>query len=122
MTNRLTRMARELLAIENDFPFRVNRYKPHCTTVDDFEFYVFEQVWGSTSLGFSDMGGQTITAANTCVLIPLVEDEKCHVYFAGRFAYSVDYSRTFMDDVMSRHMEPVSRASKYKKETNNENS
>lgn len=112
MANKLTRMARELLAIEEDLPFRMNRYSKH--NIDDFELYVFEQVWGSTSLGFGGMGGQAMTSANTYVFIPEVDEERCHVYFAGRFAYSADYTESFREDLAKHNMVSVSRSGKYK--------
>lgn len=115
MPNKLTEMASELLAIESDFPLRVNRDKLHGKpiTVDDFQLITFEQTWGSTALGFNGVGGQAMTSANTYVFIPEVDDEKCHVYFAGRFAYSVEYSDVFMEDVRKHRLEPVWKKGKY---------
>lgn len=108
---KLTRIAREILSIEEDFQFRVNnpRNKP-----DAFDLYMFEQTWGSTALGFGGIGGDAMTSAMTYVFVPQVEDD-CIVYFAGRFAYKVPYSRVFADDIAKQHMEPVYRAGKYTK-------
>lgn len=111
MSNKLTKMARELLAIEEDLPFRLKDRYHH--TINDFDIRIFEQIWGSTALGFPGMGGQAMTTANTYVLIPINIDSPCFVYFAGRFAYSVDYSQEFMEDVRKESVEAVYRSSKY---------
>lgn len=113
MSNKLTQMAKELLCIEEDILFRFDyNEKPH-PTLDDFELYTFEQVWGSTSLGFGGIGGQALTSARTYIFVPINCNQKCFVYFAGRFAYAVDYSEGFMEDVLRGNVEPVSRADKY---------
>ena len=44
MSNKLTEMARELLAIEADLPFRFKYKEKPYPTIDDFELYTFEQV------------------------------------------------------------------------------
>lgn len=113
MPNKLTNMAREILAVESDLPFRID-WKREEATVEDYEFHIFPQTWGSTALGFSGMGGQAITTAYTIVCIPLC-DQMCHVYFGGRYAYSAEPNETFMDDVFHESMEPVYRAGKYLK-------
>ena len=113
MSNKLTQMAREILAIENDLPYRFDFSKKPYATLDDFELYTFEQVWGSTALGFGGVGGQAMTTARTYIFVPQQIDEKCFVYFAGRFAYAVPYSQTFMDDVLNGRVESMSRAGKY---------
>lgn len=115
MSNKLTNIARDILAIESDLPFRFDYTKQIRPTIDDFEILVFEQIWGSTALGFNEMGGQAITSAPTYVFIPISCDQKCFVYFAGRFAYSADYSSTFQADVLAHSMESVSRSTKYVK-------
>ena len=114
MSNKLTEMARELLTIEADLPFRFKYKEKPYPTVDDFELYTFEQTWGSTALGFSGMGGQMITSARTYVFIPISCDQKCFVYFAGKFAYEVDYSEKFMEDVLAGNMAAVYESGKYK--------
>lgn len=113
MSNKLTQMAKELLCIEEDLSFRLDYNEKPIPTLDDFELYTFEQVWGSTSLGFGGIGGQALTPARTYVFVPVNCNQKCFVYFAGRFAYAVDYSEGFMEDVLRCNMEPVSRADKY---------
>lgn len=112
MSNKLTQMAREILSIESDLPFRFD-YNDKAT-VDDFELYTFEQIWGSTALGFGGIGGQAMTSARTYVFVPVTCNQKCFVYFGGRFAYIADYCEEFKEDIRKQRMEPVSRAGKYK--------
>lgn len=112
MSNKLTRMARQILAIEADAPYRFD-YTDGKVSIDDFDLYVFEQVWGSTALGFSGVGGQAFTSENTYVLVPSSCKQKCFVYFGSKFAYSVDYSHEFMDDVLNQKVAPVYGKSKY---------
>ena len=115
MSNKLTRMAREILAIEADLPHRFdysnNLYPP---TLDDFELHTFEQMWGSTALGFGGVGGQAMTTAITYIFIPIGINQKCFVYFAGSFAYAVDYSDKFMKDVLGCNVAAVHESGKYK--------
>ena len=111
--NSLVNLAREVLNIAVDFPFRVKNRG--ATTDEDFELVTFNQTWGSTALGFGGIGGQALTQARTYVFIPLVDGEECIVYFAGRYAYSCPYSKEFSDDVHNGIMEPVYRAEKYRK-------
>lgn len=113
MSNKLTKMARDILAIEEDLPFRFDYNEKPYPTLDDFELYTFDQVWGSTALGFGGMGGQAITHARTYVLVPVSCSQKCFVYFGGRFAYAVNYSDKVMEDITRHNMEPVYRAGKY---------
>ena len=114
MSNKLTEMAKELLIIEADLPFRFEYKEKPYPTIDDFELYTFEQVWSSTALGFGGIGGQAMTSARTYVFIPITCNQKCFVYFAGRFAYAVDYSEKFMEDVLNNNMAAVYESGKYK--------
>ena len=97
MSNKLTEMVRDILAIEADLPYRFDYSDNSNPTLDDFEIHTFEQTWGSTALGFGGVGGQMMTSATTYVFIPMGVNQKCFVYFAGRFAYAVDYSDKFMN-------------------------
>ena len=115
MSNKLTEMAREILNIEADLPYRFDYSDNSNPTLDDFELYTFEQTWGSTALGFGGVGGQAITSAITYVFIPISINQKCFVYFAGRFAYAVDYSEKFMKDVLDCDMASVAESGKYKR-------
>ena len=114
MSNNLTEMAREILAIESDLPHRFHYSDKSHSTVNDFELHTFEQTWGSTALGFGGIGGQAMTSARTYVFIPMSINQKCFVYFAGRFAYAVDYSEKFMKDVLGGNMAAVYESGKYK--------
>ena len=114
MSNKLTEMARDILAIEADLPYRFDYSNNSNPTLDDFEIHVFEQTWGSTALGFGGIGGQAMTSARTYVFIPMGVNQKCFVYFAGKFAYAVDYSEKFMEDVLKGNVASVSEAGKYK--------
>lgn len=115
MSNVLVQMAREILAIEADLPYRLDYSNKKRPELDDFKVYTFEQTWSSTALGFGGVGGQMFTDATTYVFVPVLtkREQKCFVYFAGRFAYAVDYSEKFMEDVRAGRMEPVDRSSKY---------
>lgn len=95
MANQFIRMARHLLEMESDMTYRI----PKDVTLNDYEIHIFKQVWGSTALGFSGMGGQMMTGAYTYVFIPEYGDTNCHVYFDGAYAYSVPYSDVFIKDV-----------------------
>ena len=114
MSNNLTEMAREILAIEADLPYRFDYSDKSRPTVNDFELHTFEQTWGSTALGFGGIGGQAMTSARTYVFIPMSINQKCFVYFAGRFAYAVDYSEKFMKDVLGGNVAAVYEFGKYK--------
>jgi hypothetical protein len=112
--SKLVTMARELLAIEEDLPFRLDYNKERNVTTDDFEIHIFEQVWGSTALGFGGMGGQAITSATTYVLVPIHANARCFVYFAGRFAYPADYCEEFKKDLIAQRMVSVRDSGKYR--------
>lgn len=113
MSNNLTKMAREILSIEADLPRRFDYNENPRPTVDDFELHTFEQVWGSTALGFGGIGGQAVTTARTYVFIPVNCNQKCFVYFGGRFAYAANYGPELVEDIRKGALEPVSRAGKY---------
>ena len=115
MSNKLTSMAREILNIEADLPYRFDYSDKSNPILDDFELYTFEQTWGSTALGFGGIGGQMMTSATTYVFIPMSVNQKCFVYFAGRFAYAVDYSEKFMKDVLGCNVASVYEYGKYKR-------
>ena len=114
MSNQLVGIAREILAIEADLPYRLDYTENPKPSIDDFELYTFEQTWGSTALGFGGIGGQAMTRARTYVFVPVTCNQKCFVYFAGRFAYAVERSNAFINDIRNGQMEPVYRTSKYK--------
>lgn len=96
-------------------PFRFTYSNKPYSTIDDFELYTFEQVWGSTALGFGGIGGQAMTSARTYVFVPQSCDEKCFVYFTDRFAYAVPYCDELANDIRSEHMASVAQSGKYKR-------
>lgn len=119
MSNQLTQMAREILAIEADLPQRFDYSNGEKPSVNDFELHTFDQIWGSTALGFGGIGGQAMTAARTYVFVPISCNQKCFVYFAGRFAYFADYTSAFQKDLFACQMASVTQSGKYKKREGN---
>lgn len=90
--------------IDELYPDRLGKY-PHA------EAYLFPQTWGSTALGFDDIGGfagQAMTQAYTTVIkftILNSDDVYCVVCFGDRLAYSVkNPNKTFYDDLNNRCM------------------
>ena len=114
MSNKLTEMAMDILAIEADLPYRFDYSDNSNPTLNDFELHTFEQTWGSTALGFGGVGGQMMTSATTYVFIPMGVNQKCFLYFADRSAYAVDYSDKFMKDVLGCNLAAVHESGKYK--------
>lgn len=113
MSNKLIGMAREILAIESDLPCRFNYKAKTLPTINDFDIFIFEQIWGSTALGFGGCGGSAMTTARTYVFVPKIDEQKCFVYFAGEFAYAVEYSEKFMEDVHAGQVASVMEVGKY---------
>ena len=106
----LTRIARELLDIREDIQMRTNGY-----SIDDVDaIEIFEQMWGSTALGFGGMGGQAMTSAMTYVVIPEYADGPAYVYFGGRFAYEVkNFNERFKEDIRKGRMASVAERGRY---------
>jgi len=74
-------------------------------------FCAFEQVWGSTTLGFGGCGGSTMTSAMTTII--QTEDFKYYVFFGGRIAYCVDNpTEEFKKDVQRGCMKSCAEAHK----------
>lgn len=105
---RLTRMAQELIDINDDVIARSG-------SNDIMNIYVFTQNWSSTALGFSGMGGQKITEATTYVIEPDFT-HPIYVYFGGRFAYEIDEPNDkFREDLKRHRMASVAESGRYKK-------
>ena len=102
--NKLTKMARQLLQIDEDLPFRFDYSNGERPNVSDFEVRIFEQTWGDTSCGFGGMAGQAMTTENTYVFVPIGVNQKCFVYFGSRFAYAVDPTQEFWDVLKHEQM------------------
>lgn len=112
--HKLTRIARELLAIDEDIGTRQGRdFTPGYLKHSNFELYMFEQTWPSTALGFPGCGGQALTSAMTYVLVPYDSFELCQVYFGGRHAYAADLNDAFREDMKNQRMVSVMEAHKY---------
>lgn len=79
----------------------------------EFEFYMFPQVWGDTSLGFGGIGGQAMTSAYTTVIVDNCTGW-CGVFFGERLAYTIlNPNQAFYDDLHNGRMESVSKSGKY---------
>lgn len=111
--NKITNLARMLLNIEHDFYARLDFSKGERPNADDFEIYIFEQIWANTATGFSGVSGQAITSAFTVVFVPICVNQKCIVYINGRYAYSCDCNEAFMEDLKNQNMVSVARSRKY---------
>lgn len=76
-----------------------------------FEFYSFPQDWPSTNTGFSGLGGQAQTRANTAVVIG---DDKALVYFGTTFAYETKLTDAFFDALHKWSMPSVAQRNRLK--------
>lgn len=122
--SKFTDTALHLLLIEKDIfnRFDYSKENKHFrVSADDFAMYIFEQTWESTALGFGGIGGSAMTTANTYVFIPVTCHQNCFVYFDGRFAYQVPWSKSFMEDVRNHSMKSVNQSRLYIKEANSNN-
>ena len=111
--NKLTKMAGQLLQIDEDLPFRFDYSNGERPNVSDFKVHIFEQTWGDTSCGFGGIAGQAMTTENTYVFVPIGVNQKCFVYFGSRFAYAADPIQEFWDDLKHKQMVAVWQKGKY---------
>ena len=111
--DKITKLARTLLNIDNDFYARLDYSKGERPDADDFDMYVFEQAWEDTTTAFGGIGGQAITEAFTIVFVPKYVNQKCIVYINGRYAYSCDYNKAFKEDLINCDMASVKASVKY---------
>ena len=82
----------------------------------DYDFTVFSQSWGDSSLGFGGIGAQMITSAYTVIII-FEPTGIAGVYFNGKFAYIVERpNENFYKDLLNREMKSVRYKSTYEKE------
>lgn len=114
-SNKLTQMARELLNIEADLPYRFD-YSNERPTIDNFTLYTFEQLWFDTTYGFGGIGGQAFTSARIYVFVPIIGNQKCFIYIGDRFAYKADWCDALKEDIDNHNIEYVARSSKYRKD------
>ena len=114
MSNKVVHVAKQLLNIQDDIQYRFDFKKDNRrVTVDDFDLHMFEQTWGSTSLGFGGIGGQAITTEFTYVFTPVHCNQNAFVYFGDQFAYEANYSDAFVEDLRNRQMRPCREAGRY---------
>ena len=105
----ITRIAIDLLNIREDLQLRTNGK----FTGDAAEILDFDQVWGSTALGFPGVGGSMMTTARTYVVMPDY-DSPIYVYFGSRFAYAVnEMNDRFKEDLRNHRMASVMESGRY---------
>ncbi len=80
---------------------KVNNAMEHLSSDETTDVYVFEQVWGSTALGFGGWGGSSMTPAWTHVV--KTSNGKYHVFFNGSHAYTVENPTEKFKEDLSRH-------------------
>lgn len=104
----------DILRIKDDLIKRAGR---EGKSYEDFDVMTFFQIWPNTAGGFGGVGGSALTRQRTYVLLPknaqVTKAGKCHVYFDGKYAYSVQYSETFMKDVVDQSIESKNAIKKY---------
>ena len=113
----ITRMARQLLAIADD----LRKRKP--IGIYDFDngyLYDFDQVWGSTALGFGGCGGSAMTVERTYVFIPHSQQDKAFVYFGSGFAYECPVCDRLFQDINNGRVASVRECGRYKEESTDE--
>lgn len=71
--------------------------------------YSFEQVWGSSALGFGGVGLSAMTSSRTSVLIPK-NSVTAYIFFGDRYAYSVGICNNLWKDIYHRNIKPISEA------------
>lgn len=90
---------------------KVNDYLSSYKIVDVMNVFVFEQVWGSTALGFGGWGGSTMTSEWTHVVATY--EGVFIVFFNGRYAYTVvSATEVFKEDLAKQDMKSVDEALK----------
>ena len=84
---------------------------------DDIAVYVFPQMWGSTALGYSGIGGSAMTTASTIVLYAECS-YTVRVYFGcGRLAYEIKNPNSlFFEDIANHRLAEQFKSSKYRRE------
>lgn len=109
----ITKMARQLLNISNDLR---SRHPAGTNNFDNGEIYDFDQMWGSTALGFGGIGGAAMTTERTYVFIPYCQDDKAFVYFGDRFAYECPVCDRLYQDIKNYQVASVMESVRYKNE------
>lgn len=79
----------------------------------EFDFYVFTQIWGSTSTGFGGIGCDAMTKAYTTVIIESAYNYAA-VFFGERLAYIISKPNDeFYKDLKEHNMCSIKEHSKY---------
>lgn len=79
----------------------------------EYNFYVFPQTWGSTALGFGDVGGCAITKVYTTVIYEEYLNV-AGVFFGERLAYIVKKpNKIFFEDLNKMNMKSVQECKNY---------
>lgn len=116
MPNKITRIAKQLLDIEDNIQFRFNYNTKDKPYIDGFDMITFEQTWPDTTCGFGGIGGQAFTSENVYIFIPVqCADQRCIVYIGSRFAYYADWVESFKEDIRKQRIASVNGSSKYQK-------
>ena len=110
--SKLTSMAKNLLAINEDFEWRHRGLNQEL-----YDLYIFEQWWSDTSCGFGGIAGQAFTACNVYAFVPKNKEDIQYVnvtiptdvivYIGERFAYAVPKSDLIMNDIKKHNILPV---------------
>lgn len=78
----------------------------------EIDVYSFPQVWSDTALGFGGVGGQSMTTAQTTVVIGMMHDAA--IYFGRRLAYHISKPNTeLMKDICAHNMASCAGRGKY---------
>jgi hypothetical protein len=95
---------------------KYNRMVEENVDMGCLDVFMFNQSWGSTSLGFGGIGGQVITSAYT-VVIRCGLCTEAFVYFGGGFAYCIEKPNDkFLEDLSKHQMASRMECGKYRKE------
>ena len=103
---KLNKMASQLLIINEDLTSRTKE------SDGEYEVYDFDQLWGSTALGFPGIGGSAMVTERTYVIL---NGKIAYVYFGSQFAYFVPVNIALLDDIKNQRMASVMGSGRYKK-------
>lgn len=78
----------------------------------DIEIYVFPQLWGSTSCGYSMAGGSAMTTSHTIVFFHYAT-HNVMLSYGGRFIELKEVNRLFLKDLSDHRISPEYQLSKY---------
>ena len=83
--------------------------------IDEIEIYVFPQMWGSTALGYSGIGGSAMTGSHTIIFYNTYTGNVMLSYGA-RFIKLNTPNRLFFEDISKGRIESECKLSKYRRE------